>query len=140
MGLPQELINHIVNMIYDDLPALKACSLTCKAMFASTRHLIHQRLYLTAQNNSSILTREEETRYLKSHLTGDLELRFVSYMGECDLLQYTRQVYVFTSAVFAPDILLPHLHHFRSLTQVHSLSIERHYTSAVAHRNGWTII
>lgn len=34
MGLPQELTNHIVDMLYDNILALSACSLTCRAMFA----------------------------------------------------------------------------------------------------------
>ena len=57
MGLPQELVDHIVDTLHEDLPALKACSLTCKAMFASTRHLIHQTLCLTPRNNERVLTR-----------------------------------------------------------------------------------
>ena len=63
MGLPQELVDHIMDMLYVDLQALKACSLTCKAMFSSTRHLIHQTLCLNVRNNNSILTREEKDKH-----------------------------------------------------------------------------
>ena len=42
MGLPQEVGDRIVDMLQDDGSALRACSLTCKVMFTSTRHLIHQ--------------------------------------------------------------------------------------------------
>ena len=44
--LSQELVDHIINMLSDDLQALKACSLTCKGMFALTLYLIHRTLYL----------------------------------------------------------------------------------------------
>ena len=40
MILPTELVDYIMDILRDDLRALKACSLTCWAMFASTRHLI----------------------------------------------------------------------------------------------------
>lgn len=126
MGLPQELVDYIVEMLYDDIRALKACSLTCKAMFASARHLVHQTLYLTPKNNQSVLTQEE------SHYQGqdrlDVELRFLSYMGEQDFLRYTRQVHIQGFDPFAPGTLLPHLHHFQSLDRVHALTIDRYDT------------
>ena len=127
MGLPQELVDQIVDMLHDDLQALKSCSLTCKAMFASTRHLIHRVLYLTVQNNQSVLTREEGQKLL--HRLGgydDVKLRFVSYMGEHGLLRYTRRVHVRDGYMFTPGTLLPHIHHFQSLERVHTLTID-HY-------------
>ena len=133
MGLPQELVDHIVDTLHEDLPALKACSLTCKAMFASTRHLIHQTLCLTPRNNERVLTREEEEklRRLKQGYQ-DVQLRFLSYAGERGLLQYTRKIYIsrcfrrvaIPAGAFTPDTLLPHIHHFRSLDRVHAITIE----------------
>jgi len=128
MGLPQELVDHITVMLHDDLRALKACSLTCKAMFASTRHLIHQTLRLTGWNNQSVLTQIEKLSYLRwDH--NDVELRFLSYMGERGFLQYTRHVYIRMWRLFTPDILVPHLDHFQSLDRVHSLTIEDYEAS-----------
>ena len=127
MGLPQELVDQIVDMLRDDLRALKACSLTCKAMFASTRHLIHQRLCLTERNSRSVLTQEEEQQLYQS--LGNypsLKLRLLPYAGERGLLQYTRHVHIGKGYMFTPDTLLPHLHHFQSLDHVHTLTIE-HY-------------
>lgn len=128
MGLPQELINYIMDMLHGDLCALKACSLTCKAMFASTRHLIHRIFCLTVRNNQSVLTKAEKSRYQKpdSH---EIELRFISYMGERGLLQYARHVHIRVFRTFTPDALSPHLHHFQSLDLVHTLTIE-HYDAA----------
>lgn len=123
MGLPQELIDHIMDTLHDDPRTLKACSLACKAMFASTRHLVHRTLYLTRRNNQRVLTLEEKYRYLRFDYH-DIELRFLSVMGERGFLQYARRVYIRMDHVFTPDVLIPHLDHFRSLDQVHSLTIE----------------
>jgi len=117
MGLPQELVDHTMEMLHGDLRALKACSLTCKAMFPSTRHLIHQTLYLTLRNNRSVLPRHLARRHR------DAELRFLTFMGKRGFLQYTRHVYIRMGHIFTPDFLMPHLDHFRSLDRVHSLTI-----------------
>jgi hypothetical protein len=110
MGLPQELVDHIMDMLYDDLRALKACSLTCRAMFASTRHLIYRKVRLPPQN----------------YFHDPAGLRFVSLMGERGLLQYARQIHICLPLTFVPDILLPHLHRFQSLDRVNTLTVD-HY-------------
>jgi hypothetical protein len=115
MGLPQELIDHIMDMLRDDVQALKACSLTCRTMFVSTRRLIYHTLRLPPQKY-----RRDPTAWL----------RVVSLMGERGLLQYARQVHIDWPPMSSPEILLPHLHHFQSLDQVHTLTIEYcHVTS-----------
>ena len=123
MGLPQELVDQIMDVLYDDIPVLKACSLTCKAMFTSTRRLIHSTLQLSLEKTRSILTREEERRYRRVR-NRDVELRYVSFMGERGLLKYARRVHICTPYPFTPEILSPHLHHFRSLNHVHTLIID----------------
>ena len=123
MGLPQELIDYIMDMLHDDIRALKACSLTCKAMFASSRHLVHQRLCLTVRNNQRVLTREEKSRHREGDHR-DMDLRFLSFMGEHGFLQYTRRVYIRDPIRFNPDTLLPHMSHFKSLDRVHTLTFE----------------
>ena len=106
MGLPQELVGHVMDMLCDDILALKACSLTCKAMFASTRHLIHGALKLGQKN------------------TLRAELRLISSMDERGLLQYVRRVHICAQYSLTPEILLPHLHYFQLLNQVHTLTID----------------
>ena len=150
MGLPRELVDHIIATLHDDLPALKACSLTCRAMFASTRYLIHQTLCLTPRNGESVVTREEKMKLrIREQGHQDVQLRFLSYMGEHGLLQYTRKIYIYNSppvgefyiGVFTPDTLLPHVHHFQSMDRVHAITIERfdsrawegHYKTCFAH-------
>ena len=122
MGLPQELVDNIMDMLHDDIRALKACSLTCKVMFASTRRLIHQTLHLTLDNTLRILTPKEKRHYEKGNR--DVELRFLSFMGVRGFLQYTQRVHICTQYPFTPGILLPHLHHFQSLNRIHTLTID----------------
>ena len=127
MGLPQELVDHTMDMLHDDIPALKACSLTCKAMFASTRRLIHQTLHLTLGNSLKVLIQEEKPPYERD--IRDVELHLLSFMGGRGLLKYTQRVHISTLNPFAPEILLPHLRHFQSLSQVHSLTIDRFFAN-----------
>ena len=140
MGLPQELVDYIMDILEDDLRTLKACSLTCKAMFASTRRLIQQTLCLTPRNRQRILSMKERIHHRKKdHYSAGLY--FLSYMGERGFLKFTRKVRIDVPERFAPDILLPHLHHFQSLDMVHTLTIENydtvpwqsHYKSCFAH-------
>lgn len=126
MGLPQDVIECIMVMLRDDLRALKACSLTCRAMFVSTRHLIHRTLFLTRGNNISVLTQNERTLYPKGG--PHIQLRFLSHMGEAGFLRYTRRVHISMLHMFTPDALLPHLHHFQSLDRVHALTVDHYDT------------
>ena len=104
MGLPQELVDHIMGELHDDLTALKACSLTCKAMFASTLHLVHQTLRLYPHTLQKAFADEGEQGYL----------------------QYTRRIHIIHYGELTPRTLLPHLHRFQSLDRVHTLIFERY--------------
>ena len=130
MGLPQEVVDRIMGTLQDDMNALKACSLTCKPMFASTRHLIHRSLRVSWENNQKILTPEEQERYVQGDRR-ELELRFVSFMGERDLLKYARHLNISIGYVrFSPYALEPHLQYFRSLDRIHTLTIRLFYAFA----------
>ena len=122
MGLPQEIVDRIIDILQNDMTDLKACSLTCKAMFASTRHLIHQTLHLTKEVNQRILTPEERERY-KQGDRRELELRFLSFMGERGLLKYARYLDIRIGVDAPSDILEPHLQYFQSLDRIHTLTI-----------------
>ena len=126
MGIPQDLVDYVMDMLRDDFEALKACSLTCRSMFASTRRLIHETLCLTQRNNKKILTRQQKRELRRG--SGHHDLRFLSHMGERGLLKYAREVAIRNPAIYTPENLLPHLHHFRSLNRVHALTIE-HYNA-----------
>ncbi|KAF9781843.1 hypothetical protein BJ322DRAFT_248918 [Thelephora terrestris] len=121
MGLPQDLVNRIVDALHDDLPALK-----------------------------SVLTREERKK-LRRLTQGyqDVQLRFLAYMGERGFLQHTRKIYIHSArqgdihntGTFTPDALRPHMHHFQSLDRVHVITIDlydsdvwaNHHKSCFAH-------
>ena len=122
MGLPQEVIGRIIHMLQDNRRALKACSLTCKAMFASTRHLIHQTLHLTTGNNQKILTPSEKKQYAQAD-SCELELRLLSFMAERGLLKYARYLNIDIGSSFSSQTLTPHLRHFQSLDRIHTLTI-----------------
>ena len=136
MGLPQELVDLIVSMLSDDIPALKACSLTCKAMFVSTQHLIHRTLRLPNDPHA----REQKLRYLRWN-THNTTLYFLSQMAERGLLQHTQRIHIRMARTFTPGALLPHLHHLQSLDRVHTLIIEHcnpilwesHFETCFAH-------
>ena len=127
MGLPQEVIEHIMDILQDNRRTLKACSLTCKAMFASTRHLIHQTLHVTSRTNRRILTPTEEKQYAKGGCR-ELELRFLSFMAERGLLKYARRLNIRLGPKFRPYFLEPHLQHFQSLDRIHTLTIDAYDT------------
>ena len=118
MGLPQEAVDRIMDILQDDRRTLKACSLTCKAMFASTRHLIHQTLHL-----KWAITPAEKVRYLRGGPPGR-DLRFLSLMGERGLFKYARRLDIRAGSEFPPYVLEPRFHeHFRSLDGIHTLTI-----------------
>ena len=99
MGLPQEVVDRIMDMLQDDMRALKACSLTCKAMFASTQHSIHLTLRLTREAKRKAFTPEEEQHYVQGDCHG-FGLRFLSSVGERDLLKYVRSMNISIRYIF----------------------------------------
>ena len=111
-----------MDILKDDMRDLKACSLTCKAMFASTRYLIHRTLYVTWGMNEKILTPAEKEQYERGGSLG-LDLRFLSFMGEHDLLKYARHLNIRVGSGFSPYALESHIQHFRSLDRIHTLTI-----------------
>ncbi|KAF9781699.1 hypothetical protein BJ322DRAFT_1111630 [Thelephora terrestris] len=122
MGLPQEVVERVMRMLQDNRRALKACSLTCKAMFASTRHLIHQTLHLTTGNNQKVLTlRERKQHPQKDH--PELALRLLPLMAERGLLRYARHLNIDLRCDFSPPLLGPHLQHLQSLDRIHTLTV-----------------
>ena len=100
MSLPQELIDRIMDVLGDDRRALKPCSLACKAMFTSTRHLIHQTLRVTWANNQKVLTPAESQRYALV-VRPNFEPRFLSFMGERGLLKYARHLDISIGTCFS---------------------------------------
>jgi len=120
--LPQELIDHIISTLRDDLQSLKACSLTCKVMFVSARHLIHQKIYLTSNKNWELLTVPERQRYIRGERY-ELTVRVLSRIATHGLLPYACHLFINLSKNFTPTNLQPYNHHFQCFDQIQELSV-----------------
>ena len=124
MGLPQELIDYIMDMLRDDIPTLKACSLTCRSMFASTRRLIHRILYLHPEMARGVSQRNSGGVHPPSKVPNNEKLPSrLSDMDEHGVLKYARHIH-FAPDICIPEALIPYRHHSRSLDQVHTLRID----------------
>lgn len=121
-GLPQEIVDHVVFMLRNDLISLKACSLTCKSMFISTRHLIHRKICLTWGKNWDLLTIPEKQRYIRSEKQ-DLAVRALSWVAEHGLLPYARHLYIHLNKNFSPVNLRPFNDNFQRFDRIQELSI-----------------
>ena len=121
-GLPQEVVDHIMFMLRDDLKSLKACSLTCKAVFISTRRFIHRRIYLTSEKNWEVLTLRERQRYIRGDRQG-IAIKVLSGIAAYGLLPYGRHLYINLNKNFTPANLQPFNDHFQRFDQIQELSI-----------------
>jgi len=120
--LPQELINYIFFMLNDDLRSLKACSSTCKLMFASARRIIHQKIYLSFEKNWELLTLTERRRYLSEDRVG-LAVKVLSELAARGVLPYARQLFINLERDFTPTNLQPFNHHFQCFDRIQELTI-----------------
>ena len=121
MGLPQELVEHIVNIFRDDRKALTAFSLTCKSMFVSARPLIHRILCLTTKISQRISTPAEKKWY--EHGYRRKSESHLSFMAERDLLKYVRHLIIPNGSKLDP-YSLGQLEHFKSLDRIDTLTID----------------
>jgi hypothetical protein len=122
--LPQEVVDHIVFMLGNDLPSLKACSLACKTMFVSTRHIIHRKICLTWEKNWELLTVPERQRYIRGERQG-IAVRVLSSIAAHGLLQYARHLFININKNFTPANLQPLNHHFQRFDRIQELNIYR---------------
>ena len=60
------------------------------------------------------------------YIFANLLLSFLSFLGEGDLLKYTRHLNIRIRFPFSPYVLEPHLQHLRSLDKTHTLTICLH--------------
>jgi hypothetical protein len=124
MDLPQEVVDYIVFMLGNDLQSLKACSLTCKAMFVSTRCVIHRKICLTWEKNWELLTVAERQRYIRGERQGTA-VRVLSSIAAHGLLQYARHLSISLDRICTPANLLPFNHHFQRFDRIQELNIYR---------------
>ena len=126
-GLPQELVDEILGYSMDDLDALKACSLTCKHLFDSTRPLIHQRLCLVS---GPARPKSEGSPSGRGQVDHGAFGRLVDADGS-GLLRYTRHLTfkgpagTFTiENRFSPRKMQEHLPRLRSITRLQRLTFD----------------
>ena len=120
-GLPQEIVNHVVFMLRDDLKSLKACSLTCKAMFVSTRCVIHRNIRLSWKRNLDLFTIPERQRYTLGEHPG-VPVRVLSEISAYGLLSYARHLYTPLHRNFTPADLQP-FNDFQRFDRIQELDI-----------------
>ena len=121
-GLPQEIVDHIMSMLRNDLQSLKACSLTCRALFVSTRPVIHRKTCLTWEKNWELLTIPEKQRYIRGEREG-IAVRVLSGIAAHGLLQYARHLFINLNRNFTPVNLQPFNDHFQRFDRIQELSI-----------------
>ena len=122
--LPQELVDEILGCLRDDLGALKACSLTCKPLFAATRPLIHQRVCLAS--SLSWIERPKPKGSLFTLRRGDPEaLRQLADADRSDLLHHIRHIiFKMEDASFNPGNIHKYHPYLRSMTNLRSLTLK----------------
>ena len=121
-GLPQEIVDRIVFMLRDDLKSLKACSLTCKAMFVSTRHVIHRKISLTWESDWDPLAIPKKPRYIHGERRG-VALSELSKISAYGLLSYAHHLYIYLHRNFTPADLQPFNDDFQRFDRIQELSI-----------------
>ena len=114
-GLPQEIVGHVASMLRDDLKSLKACSLTYKALFVSTRHGIHRGVSPTLENNWDSLTIPEKQRSIRGE-SFDIAIRILSRIAAHGLSPYACHLYIHLNRNFTRLT-------FNRLTTTSSISI-----------------
>lgn len=122
--LPPELVDEILWYLSDDLPALKACSLTCKIMLGSARPLIGSWLFLSSTRN-----RKSKARSMKSILKRfkgppDPFERLV-VANRQGLLQCTQHLVIKMGRLqLTPQPLRPYIPYLRSIGRLQTLAID----------------
>jgi len=125
-NLPQELVDEILRYLLDDLPALKACSITCKCLFGAMRPLIHQRL--VCSDSRLDLSKAKRSPFSRRKRNPGAFERLVD-ADRYGILSYTQRL------TFKPgkDTLNPRFHPrdmqeclplFRSITKLHTLTLD----------------
>jgi len=125
MGLPRDIIEEILRLLHKDLRTLKACSLTCRAMFSVVRRLIHRRVRLVAQKSycSSKFVDRIAERVLRGRRVHEAHMRHLSIAGKSGLLNYARELIIDAGQNLVPETLEVYLPHFRSFGQIQTLRI-----------------
>lgn len=122
--LPTELVDEILRYLWDDLPTLKACALTCKILYGSARPLIGSWLYL-----SPVQKRNSNARSMKSLLNRSKKgLDSLARLAEIDrrgCLPHTRHLVLKMDELsLLPHCLRPYTPYFHSIGKLQTLVVD----------------
>lgn len=123
--LPPELVDEILGYLSDDLPTLKACSLTCKGMLSSARPLIRSRLFLVSTRSRR--SNGRFTKYLFKRPKGGIDPRLERLVAadRQGLLQYTRHLVIRTGRLpLTPQSLQPYIPYFHSIDKLQTFVVD----------------
>lgn len=119
-GLPQEIVDEILEYLENDMRTLKACSLTCKGLFRSARRIIHRRLRVVGPGKAITVDELELQEYEAANRS---QLRTLSEAAKCGLFHYAWELTIRVGEEFTPDNLRPYLPQFQSFTRLTSLTL-----------------
>ena len=125
-GLSKELLDEILDYLVHDLDALWGCSMTCRRFFAAARPLIHQRLVCLGSRTPE---KPKPERSLLSSKRGPGPFEELVDADRSGVLLYTRHLtlkskYKYYSPRFHPGDIQEYLPRLRSITRLHSLTLE----------------
>ena len=123
-GLPQEIVDEILEYLEDHRhrQTLVACSLTCKALFLSARHIIHRQLYVDDLGRVDTSDDQQIYRYMVPDPSPSCTL---SAAANCDLVQYTRKLTFKAERRFTPQNLRPYLPQFQMFPLLTSITLHK---------------
>jgi len=107
-------VDEILTYLKDDFLSLTSCSGSCKALFCSTRPLIHRTLCLS----TGISTDRH-----RSNARNQAQFDNLRLAERAQVLQYTVHLIIRLGTDFVPENLQPHLQHFRTMRGITSLEI-----------------
>ena len=118
-NLPQELVDEILGYLLGDLPALRACSLTCKCLLGATRPLIHRRLVCLGSRLER--PNQKMSRFSRRRRDPGAFGRLIE-ADRSDVLRYTQYLTIeVEDGSVSPEDMEECLRHLRSITKLHTL-------------------
>lgn len=122
--LPPELVDEILRYLSNDLPTLKACSLTCKIMHSSARPLVGSWLCLNPTRKQRSKARSIKA-LLKRSKRGFDSLERLGDMDRQELLPHTRHLVLKMDELSPmPQSLLPYIPYFLYIDNLQTLVID----------------
>jgi len=122
--LPPELVDDILGYLSDDIPTLKACSLTCKVMVCSARPLIRNWLFLASTRKGKSGPRSLKSLLKRSKGRCDIFERLGATHRQ-GLLRYTQHLVIRMGCLpHTPRPLQPYVPYLRTIDNIQTLTVE----------------